>query len=67
MMNLSPTTFYNWAAVFTVQVLIGITATAQINSTQLAETMDSLFFKEDGSQRPGYSIAIVQNDSVIYQ
>lgn len=40
---------------------------AQMDNCRYAEVMDSLFFQEDGDKRPGYSVAIVKDDSIIYQ
>lgn len=52
---------------FAVTVLVGCHAFAQPDSEKLINTMDSLFFKEDGNKRPGYSVAILKDNAVIYQ
>lgn len=67
MLNLRSSLFLNTAKLVVLFILLGTNCFAQTNSDNLIQTMDSLFFKEDGNKRPGYSIAIVKDDSVIYR
>lgn len=67
MLNRTPTSFYHWVSLLIVQCCISYSVNSQIDATHIGEKMDSLFFQEDRSKEPGYSVAIVKNDSVIYQ
>ena len=67
MLNASSHLFLSFAKLFVLALIVGSNAFAQIHSEKLTKTMDSLFFNEDGNNRPGYSVAIVKDDSIIYQ
>ncbi|PHR35137.1 MAG: hypothetical protein COA38_03235 [Fluviicola sp.] len=67
MMNLTSNFFRTACSLFFLTHLLSLSALGQINSDYLTQTMDSLFFHEDGDKRPGYSVAIVKDNTVIYQ
>ncbi|MDG1331167.1 MAG: serine hydrolase [Crocinitomicaceae bacterium] len=49
-----------------IATVIGLNASAQ-ELPGLSKKMDELFFKEDGNNRPGYSIAVIKDNEPIYQ
>lgn len=67
MLNQSLTSIFTGAKLFVLILFLGQDALGQFDSEYLIRTMDSLFFSEEGDNRPGYSIAVLKDNSIIYQ